>query len=202
MGTMRKLFGPSQAEVWAQLSLELGGQSEHGFWKGSKVRAVVEEWTVILDTYTVSTGQSTITYTRMRAPYVNPSRFHFAIYPEGFFAKIGKVFGMQDVVVGFPEFDDRYIIKGNDDSFLRQLFASSELRHRITAQPDIHLEIRQDDGWFGTTFPEGVDMLTFQVVGVLKDIPRLKALFELFGCTLDQLCNIGAAYETDPGFSL
>ena len=51
-------------------------------------------------TYTVSTGKTTIVFTRMRAPYVNPNSFRFTIYRKGFFSGIGKFFGMQDIEIG------------------------------------------------------------------------------------------------------
>jgi hypothetical protein len=35
-------------------------------------------------------------------------------------------------------------------------------------------------------------------VGVIKDVDRLKSLFDLFAETLDTLCVIGSAYETPP----
>jgi hypothetical protein len=62
-------FGPSKYEVWRQLSEEIGAEVvQGGFWKGgSKVQAHVGPWTVTLDTYTVSSGHSLITFTRMRA---------------------------------------------------------------------------------------------------------------------------------------
>jgi hypothetical protein len=47
-----------------------------------------------------------------------------------------------------------------------------------------------------------VDELYFQVVGVLKDIERLKSLFELFAEVLDRLCRMGSAYERGPGVML
>lgn len=37
---------------------------------------------VTLDTYVVSTGKSTVTYTRMRPPYVNPDGFQFNLFAE------------------------------------------------------------------------------------------------------------------------
>ena len=55
-----------------------------------------------------------------------------------------------------------------------------------------------DEGWFGPSFPDGVDELCFTVTGVIKDVERLKQLYDLFGETLDHLCRIGAAYETPP----
>ena len=38
--------------------------------------------------------------------------------------------------------------------------------------------------------------------GVIKDVERLKHLFELFGLVLDQLCEIGSAYGRNPGVQL
>ena len=58
--------------------------------------------------------------------------------------------------------------------------------------------MQDDEGWFGTTFPEGVDELYFRVNGVVKDIDRLKAMYELFAETLEQLCRIGAADDRPP----
>ena len=37
---------------------------------------------VTLGTYVVSTGKSTVTYTRMRPPYVNPDGFQFNLFAE------------------------------------------------------------------------------------------------------------------------
>jgi hypothetical protein len=36
-------------------------------------------------------------------------------------------------------------------------------------------------------------------VGVIKDLDRLKLLYDLFVETLDSLCRIGAAVDTPPG---
>jgi hypothetical protein len=37
---------------------------------------------------------------------------------------------------------------------------------------------------------------------VIKDLDRLRALFDLFAEVLHQLCVIGSAYESDPGVRL
>ena len=58
------------------------------------------------------------------------------------------------------------------------------------------------EGWFGPEFPEGTDELVFTVGGIIKDVERLKQLYEMFGETLDQLCRIGSAYERAPGVTL
>jgi hypothetical protein len=201
MGLLRQLFGPSKEEVWKQLCNEIGAEFvDGGFWRGSKVVAHVKEWTVTLDTY--AAGENGPTYTRMRAPYVNKDGLRFTIYRKGFFSERGKRLGMQDIEVGYHEFDDDFIIKGNDESQVRSLFANKRIRELIQAQPSIRLHVKDDEGWFGAKFPEGVDELYLEVPHVIKDVERLKLLYELFAETLNHLCHIGSAYEDDPNLVL
>ena len=45
----------------------------------------------------------------------------FRLYKEGFFSKVGKAFGGQDVQVGHDDFDNAYLIKSNDEIFIKRL---------------------------------------------------------------------------------
>jgi hypothetical protein len=196
-------FGPSKDEVWQQLCSEIGAEFvEGGFWKGNKVNAHVGPWTITLDTYTESSGESAVTYTRMRAPYVNPDGFRFTIYRKGFFSELGKLLGMQDIEVGDEEFDEAFIIQGNDEARVQNLFAEPKLRQMILAQPKIRFSVKDSEGWFGPEFPEDVDELYFRAIGVIKDVDRLKGLFELFAMALDRLCRIGSGRKQEPGVAL
>jgi hypothetical protein len=196
-------FGPSKDEIWQRLSGEIGADLlPGGFWKGSKGQAHAGPWTITLDTYTVSTGKSSVTYTRMRAPYINPGGFRFVIYRKGFWSDVGKLLGMQDIEVGDPEFDEAFIIQGTDETRVRELFADDRLRELVRSQPQIRLEVKDSEGWFGPKFPENVDELYFQVVGVIKDQGRLKALFDLFTEVLDRLTRIGSAFKAGPDVEL
>ena len=203
MSLLRGIFGPNQEEIWNQFAGEIGADFvNEGFWKGKKVFARFENWVVTLDTYTQSTGKTSTTYTRIRAPYLNKDGFNFKIYKSGWFSDIGKTFGMQDVEIGYPEFDDKFIIKGNDEVKLKELFSSEKIRELINSQENIHLEVKDDEGWFGTDFPDGADELYFQTVGVIKDVERLKSLYMLFALILNKLCLMGSAYEDDPEVTL
>ena len=204
MTILRSLFGPSREEVWRQFSAQTGSSYvPGGFWKGDKVEATHGPWTVTLDIYVVSTGKSAIAYTRMRAPYVNPDGFRFTVYRKGIFTEMGKWLGMQDVAVGYEDFDRDFVIKGNDEQKLHRLFSSQKIRELIAAQPEINFSVQDDDGkLWNKSFPEGVDELLFQVVGVIKDIERLKLLYELFAETLDELCRMGSAYQQAPPVKL
>lgn len=204
MGLLRQLFGPSRDEIWRQLSHETGGEFvEGGFFKGrSKVLLSHGEWTVTLDTYTRSSNNgsssSSTTYTRMRAPYVNADGFQFEVYREGLFSGLGRMLGMQDVVVGHSQFDANFVIKGNNERRLRELFANADIRDLIDRQPRIDFRVKDHEGWFGADFPNGVDMLEFTCVGELRNVSQLRDLFDLLAETLGHLCHIGSAYEDDP----
>lgn len=207
MSFMRQIFGPSKEEIWQQLCNEIGAEFvKGGLWKGDKVEAEVQEWTITLDTYavTTSTGTTSTTtkYTRIRAPYINRDGFRFKIYRQGFFSNIGKLFGMQDIEVGDPEFDGEFVIQGNNEFQVRQLFANPKIRALIAVQPQICFEVKDDEGFFGTKFPQEVDELHFLVNGVIKDVEQLKSLFDLFAEILNYLCHIGSAYRDNPNIVL
>jgi hypothetical protein len=200
---LRQLFGPGKEEIWRQLSTEMGAQYiDGGFLRGDKVQANVGEWTVILDIYTVHAGNAHTKYTRLRAPFVNADGFRFLVYRAGLFSELGKHLGMQDVEVGFPEFDRDFVIRGSNETLLRWLFADDRVRAFLHEQPEVRFEVVDDEGWFGARFPEGVDELRFQARGVIKDVKLLKQLFELFSATLERLCALGSAYRNNPGVEL
>jgi hypothetical protein len=103
MPILRDLFGPSREEIWRQLSAEIGADyvAGGGFWKGDKVVAAHGQWTITLDTVTESACETSSTYTRLRAPYLNKDGFRFTVYRKGLFSAPGKRLGMQDVDVGY-----------------------------------------------------------------------------------------------------
>ncbi len=203
MGWLRRVFGPSRKEIWHQFCDEVGGQYHvGGFLKSDKVIIRHGAWTTVLDTVNQNAGQHSQTYTRIRAPYVNPGGFRFTIYRKTIFTGIGKLLGMQDVEVGDPDFDAAFVVRGNDEGRLRALLANERIRQLIAMQPAIYFTVKDDEGRFGPKFPKEVDEIYFGVAGVIKDLDRLKALYYLFVETLNHLCQIGAASEDDPNLEL
>ena len=195
------LFGSSKKEVWKQLSEEINANYiESGQFKGSRIEYIHNNWTIYLDTYTVSTGKSSITYTRMRVPFINLKKFHFKVYRRGIVSNIGKALGMQDIEIGYDYFDNDYIIKGNDEVLLRRFFQNHKIRDLIERQSKMVLEIKDNEGKFGPKFNDNESELSFIVVGVIKDKDRLKSLFDLFvkvinefelmGITLNQTSEV------------
>ena len=204
MGILKSIFGPSKNEIWSQIAADMGEEFiEGGFLKGSPALVYKHgEWQIRLDTYTKDSGNSNRTYTRVRAPFINKDELYFKIYREGFFSDMGKFLGMQDIKTGDPFFDEQFIIKSNNRKKLKLFLADPKMKELIQGQPKIHLEIRDDEGWFGADFPEGVDELYFECVGVIEETERLKSLFDLFSVSLMRLVQIDSAYEDDPEVDL
>jgi hypothetical protein len=202
-GLLRQWFGPCKDEVWKQLADGIGASFvDRTFWNGSKVVAKAPPWEITLDTYDVSNGETTDTHTRVRAPFVNADGFYFKVYRASLFTNLGKALGMQDVTIGFGDFDEAFVIQTNDESKARRLLAKPRLRELMMSQPRLSICVKDEEGMFRKQFPEHVDELYFDVNGIVKDIDRLEKLFELFAETLDGLCEIGSAYRNDPGVKL
>ncbi|MFP4106206.1 MAG: DUF3137 domain-containing protein [Phycisphaerae bacterium] len=207
MGLLRDIFGPSKDEIWSQFAASVNGQFiDGGFLGKDQVTARAGQWTITLDSFTRSSGSgstsSSTTYTRMRAPFVNPEQFRFTIYREHIFSGLGKMLGCQDVEIGDVFFDSQFVIKSNMPDRARQLLADDRLKRFIHAQPQINLTVKDDEGWFGTDFPAGVDELYFECRGLVRDVERLRHLYGLFATTLQRLVAIGSAYANDPGVRL
>jgi hypothetical protein len=207
MGYFKSLFGPSRQEIWTSLCGQIGGEVIPGsLWRGGKLQAQAGEWTVTLDEYTtmmmVNKVHIPISHTRMRAPFPNPSGFRFSIHRASIFSDIGKFLGMQDIEVGHPEFDEDFVIKGNNEPAVRSLYNNARLRDLVTAQPKLRLVIQDDEGWFGAKYPPGVDVLVFDIADKIREVERLKGLYDVFAETLHQLSEMGLAGRGTGGVSI
>ena len=193
----------SRKEVWKQLSGEINASYiQGGYFKGPRMEYKHNIWTIYLDTYTVSTGKSKITYTRMRLPFINTKKFLFKIYKKKVFSNIGKALGMQDIEIGYDYFDNDYIIKGNDELLIRRVFQNHEIRGLIEKQSRILLEIKNNEGNFGPKFKDNESELYFVSTGVIKDKERLKNLFELFVKIINEFEIIGITINQTPEVKL
>jgi hypothetical protein len=93
---------------------------------------------------------------------------------------------------------DRTSLIGRATSRGQGRLADPEIRRLIEAQPHLQLELKDDEGKLFGSLPEGVDEIVFHVHGILKDVERLKLLFDLFAAVLDRLAELGIATEEAP----
>ena len=191
------LFGKHKKQLWQDLCQRIDADFfDTGPWKPDYVEAFHGNWIITIDNYTSDSSS----LTRIRAPYVNRDDFQFRIYRTHFLLNLSKKFGLQDVEVGFPEFDEDFIIQGNDPQKLKMMFSNPHIRTLLSYQPYVQFGINKQVPWPQKKFPDGVNEVFFQIPRILKDLDQLHDLYDLFAFTLDHLCHIGSAYEDDPGF--
>lgn len=67
---------------------------------------------VAIDTYVVSHGKTSTTYTRARSRFALGFGPSFQVSSEGILSAVGKALGAQDLQLDDPAFDARFVIKG------------------------------------------------------------------------------------------
>jgi hypothetical protein len=81
---------------------------------------------IVMDhVYVTGSGKSstTVSHTMLAVELPPPPMPEFAMAPEGVFARIGQVFGAQDIdLEGNPVFSGAYQLKGRDEEAIRRLF--------------------------------------------------------------------------------
>jgi hypothetical protein len=169
------IAGQKRDEAWAQLATEIGAEFiKGGFMRPSQVQSRYKEWTITLDTHSVPSGDSNDTYTRIKAPIQNKSGYQFTVSRRGLVSKLDKALGAKEIATGDAEFDRDYFIRGRDDAQVRAVFTNLRIRQLIEGQRSLRFGVVKND-------------LLFETQGVIRDVERLRSLFELFRVTLDQL---------------
>ena len=185
--------------TWQQIAEEFGGRYEDGgSFSGPVVQVPCGQWTIVLDTFTQEMGRSRIIHTRMRAVFIPLDDSRFLIYRSGIVSTISKLFGMQDIEVGFPELDEVLIIKGNHPQQLRRYFDDPQLQKLFIEQTNVELELLAADDWYRSKSHEPLAQLRFTASGVMQELAPLRQLFNFFGCALDRLVQIGSASAEAP----
>lgn len=185
---------PKQAEVWAALAESVNG--EYRVNKKGKPRDVQvddRDRLLVLDTYTVSTGQSSVTYTRVRALFHATSEFRFKLSSENVFTRFFARLGMQDIQIGWPALDRKYLIQSNDASAIKQLLLGSAVGGLLASAKPVGLSVKKATRKERKTLGAELSQLSAEVTGVEKDVERLKWMLTVVSETLDYLVRIGAA---------
>ncbi len=187
-----------QKEAWKLLVDEIGGnfiESKH--FKVPKVELIYKSFKFCLDTYTVSTGKSTITYTRMRTIFINKPEFTFKATKEGFFAKIGKALGMADIEIGDAHVDDKLLIKSPDEYMVKDLLSKEAIKEKLLAIKNINLYVEKKS-YDNTSHLYHESVLNQTVTGIIKDVELLKLWYNLFAAMIDGMIELGITEDVVP----
>lgn len=101
---------------------------------------------IVITTLAKGGGKSSQTYTKYEVQYRQAVPVEFKITRQGALQSIGKVFGMRDIEVGDPAFDDHVLVNGSrTDEIIRLLTPEVRLaiRHLVATYPDVTITNRK-----------------------------------------------------------
>ena len=126
MTATKQITGSTTDEIWQQVSADLSGNDIYNYdvllvQDGRKVELVID-----IDLGGGFEGGYAIT--SFTAPVSPAHDFRFALHHQELIDATGKFFGMEDVVIGYPEFDEALIIKTNDRERTHRIFSDINVR--------------------------------------------------------------------------
>jgi hypothetical protein len=188
----KSIFVKDYEAVWKQFSTENNGTFVIGQYHNlARVEIIYLNHKIIFDRYihyqVVGVSSSETEFTRIRLEYKTPDELRFSITKQGVIDSIGKLFGVQDIQVGDKKFDEKFMIKGNDEYKIQTIFSNQAIKDLILSQEDIQIQILDKEGIFDEPIKEGNVMLYFISETRVKDKRHLNSLLKLYQMLIDQL---------------
>jgi hypothetical protein len=189
-------------QAWREFAAARGGTvvaDRRG--KPKKLAFTHGPWMIVYDDYVVSTGKSTATYTRARALIRTRTDLRLKVFRENVFTRLGTKLGMQDIHVGHPELDPRFMVRGSNESVIRSALMEPRVVAALGAQRDGSLDVAPFKGNRKQRL-EHVLRVTFTAGGVVTDPERLGTIHDLMTSMLDSLSRVVASSEEPIAFEL
>lgn len=179
--------------IWKQFSEETNGTFKEGYsWRSDSNEIEYKNWKIVFDNYILWSGKYKTQMTRVIVPIKLKDNFKFEIYREGFVRKIEKIFGAQDVEIGYPEFDKTYTIKSNNEFKIKTVLRNKEIRNLIESQKDTNIQITNQKGIWENELPANEFELSYFIDGEINDFEALNSLLKLFKALLDELFQMNS----------
>lgn len=125
MTAIKQITGSTTDDIWRQVSADL---SEEIYDYNVLLVQDGREVELVIDIDLGGGFEGGFEFTAFKAPVTSEHDFRFALHHQDLIDTVGKFFGMEDVVIGYPEFDDALIVKTNDRERTRRIFADVNLR--------------------------------------------------------------------------
>lgn len=178
----------NQINFWQEFAKQTNGTFKEGYsWRSDSNTIDYKNWKIIFDNYTLWSGKYSTQMTRVVVPITLADNFKFEIYREGFIRKIEKLFGAQDIEIGYPEFNKAFTIKSSNEFKIKTLLRNKEIRNLLESQKEVNIQISDQQGIWEKKLPEGEYELSYYMDGEVDDMEILKSILKVFKLILDEL---------------
>lgn len=202
----------TKSEAWDEVSAALDGRIDTDK-KGKPERVTFRhaDWDVVLDTYTVSTGNSSATFTRVRVlfngrpdgrnddrygdRYDDRGHFDLGITRRNPFHALARLFRIREARIGYGRFDRTFFVRSNGPGLAKSLLRGTNVARLLLDDPRVKLEVKKPGKRIRRAAGEEVREIRVQVGGVVKDPGRLESMVRLCTEVLDELVRLGPALE-------
>ena len=150
--------------VFLNIEVDPGGGFESGFQTTSLTAPIPLQFTT-LSSRLQSTNQE----------------LRFALHNEDFIDKLGKFFGMEDVITGYKEFDNKLIVKTNDPEKVKKAFADEATRRVFETLGEFNLHIVYYEQ------PDKHASLELSIDREITNTEELKKVYDAFVNVIDAL---------------
>ncbi len=197
MGRRRKRGKkPGKAEAWESFAASREGRVVRNKRdKPARIDLPHEEWTLSLDTYVVSTGNSSQTFTRVRCPYAAASDFRCKVRKSHPFAFIGRLFGLRDLSMGRGEFDRRFLVYSDSEGQARSFLLGTRVEQLLLMEPKIRLDVKPLERKHRKRVGDGIRQVVVWTGGDVREGEKLAHMVDLCAAVVDQLARLGVAAE-------
>lgn len=196
---MAKLFRkgdrlPDQRTVWREMATLLNGELIEGR-RQTADKIVVRHgpWRIVTDIYVQSNGQTTVTYTRVRAHFPGWRGLEMLVRRRNVFDGIWEAMGFGRRLPVRSSLLERYVVKGNPAARVPSLFAGQELYQAIESAQSLRLQVKRPGRKLRKRYGQDAGEVMARTTGVLRDLGRLAGLIRAVAETLDALHRVGEA---------
>lgn len=122
-----------------------------------------------------------VQFTSISSPLKKNPALLFALHDAKVIDRIGKIFGAEDVELGYSEFDKLLIVKTNDKDALRLVFSDQDVRQTFRELKEFSLEIVVHENG------NPAHSLEFIIDRAITEVDELKKIYSAFTAVLDKL---------------
>lgn len=182
-------------EVWRKVAGELGGEvvvDRRG--KPKWLLVPHRQWMVVVDTYTQSNGQSSSTYTRVRALFVRAAPFTLRVTRRNPFHAVGALFGYRPVPIGHARMDRTLFVRSARADIARSMLRGTALGQALLREP-VKLVVMRPGKRIHKVAGEAVGEVQLLKGGRVREVATLRALVQICTQTLDEIERLDMATE-------
>ena len=140
------ISGKSQKEIWQRIEEDFSQKTEL-FDYDALIEQNGKKINLTIDIDLGGGFEGGYAFTTFIAELEVVEAFRFALHHQSFMDRVGKFFGLQDVVLGFPEFDKSIVVKTNDSARLKDVLSDGLIREVLQGLPkfDFHITHHTSD---------------------------------------------------------